>query len=77
MKKNSVSPSFPLRLPRPRRRVATTRRSTRATRATSWWRWGKELQALDLDVDMPNASPRGRDEYRRALDLYDRANRLS
>ena len=37
---------------------------------------GEELQALDLDVDMPNASPRGRDEYRRALDLYDRANRL-
>jgi len=37
---------------------------------------GEELQALDLDVDMPNASPRGREEYRRALDLYDRANRL-
>jgi hypothetical protein len=37
---------------------------------------GEELQALDLDVDMPNASPRGREEYQRALDLYDRANRL-
>ena len=37
---------------------------------------GEELQALDLDVDMPNASPRGRDDYERALDLYDRANRL-
>jgi hypothetical protein len=37
---------------------------------------GEELQALDLDVDMPNASPRGRDEYERALALYDRANRL-
>jgi len=37
---------------------------------------GEDLQALDLDVDMPNASPRGREEYQRALDLYDRANRL-
>jgi hypothetical protein len=36
----------------------------------------EELQALDIDVDMPNASPRGREEYERALDLYDRANRL-
>ena len=37
---------------------------------------GEELQSLDLDVDMPNASPRGREEYERALNLYDRANRL-
>jgi hypothetical protein len=37
---------------------------------------GEELQGLDLDVDMPNASPRGREEYQRALNLYDRANRL-
>ncbi|HEX6653207.1 MAG TPA: hypothetical protein VF072_10720 [Thermoleophilaceae bacterium] len=37
---------------------------------------GEDIQSLDLDVDMPNASARGRDEYRRALDLYDRANRL-
>ena len=37
---------------------------------------GEELQALDIDVDMPNASPRGREEYERALNLYDRANRL-
>jgi hypothetical protein len=37
---------------------------------------GEELQSLDLDVDMPNASARGRDEYARALNLYDRANRL-
>jgi hypothetical protein len=37
---------------------------------------GEELQALDLDVDMPNASARGREEYERALNLYDRANRL-
>ena len=37
---------------------------------------GEDLQSLDLDVDMPNASPRGREEYERALDLYDRANRL-
>lgn len=37
---------------------------------------GEELQALDIDVDMPNASSRGRDEYERALNLYDRANRL-
>jgi hypothetical protein len=37
---------------------------------------GEEIQALDLDVEMPNASPRGRDEYERALKLYDRANQL-
>jgi len=37
---------------------------------------GEELQALDIDVDMPDASPTGRQEYERALDLYDRANRL-
>ncbi len=37
---------------------------------------GEDIQSLDLDVDMPNASPRGREEYERALDLYDRANRL-
>lgn len=37
---------------------------------------GEEIQALDLDVEMPNASPHGRDEYERALALYDRANQL-
>jgi hypothetical protein len=37
---------------------------------------GEEIQALDLDVEMPDASPRGRDEYERALKLYDRANQL-
>jgi hypothetical protein len=37
---------------------------------------GEEIQALDLDVEMPNASLRGRDEYDRALKLYDRANQL-
>jgi hypothetical protein len=37
---------------------------------------GEELQALDLDVNMPNASARGREEYEQALNLYDRANRL-
>lgn len=37
---------------------------------------GEEIQALDLDVEMPKASLRGRDEYERALKLYDRANRL-
>jgi hypothetical protein len=37
---------------------------------------GEELEALDLDVDMPKASPRGREEYERALNLYERANRL-
>jgi len=37
---------------------------------------GEEIRALDLDVEMPNASPRGREEYERALRLYDRANQL-
>jgi hypothetical protein len=38
--------------------------------------FGEEIQELDLDVEMPNASLRGRDEYERALKLYDRANEL-
>lgn len=37
---------------------------------------GEEIEALDLDVEMPNASARGRDEYEQALKLYDRANQL-
>ena len=37
---------------------------------------GEEIQALDLDVEMPDASARGREEYERALRLYDRANQL-
>jgi hypothetical protein len=37
---------------------------------------GEAIQALDLDVEMPGASTRGRDEYERALALYDRANQL-
>jgi hypothetical protein len=37
---------------------------------------GEEIQALDLDVEMPNASLRGRQEYEQALKLYDRANQL-
>jgi hypothetical protein len=37
---------------------------------------GEEIQALDLDVEMPNASAGGREEYERALRLYDRANQL-
>jgi len=37
---------------------------------------GEEIGALDLDVEMPNASARGRDAYEQALKLYDRANQL-
>jgi hypothetical protein len=37
---------------------------------------GEEIQALDLYVEMPDASARGREEYERALRLYDRANQL-
>jgi hypothetical protein len=37
---------------------------------------GEEIQALDLDVEMPDASSLGREEYERALRLYDRANKL-
>ena len=37
---------------------------------------GEEIRALDLDVDMPGASSRARDDYERALSLYDRANKL-
>jgi hypothetical protein len=37
---------------------------------------GEQIRALDLDVDMPGVSQRARDEYERALSLYDRANQL-
>ena len=37
---------------------------------------GEDIRALDLDVDMPGVSQRARDEYERALGLYDRANQL-
>lgn len=38
--------------------------------------FGEEIGALDLDVDMPGVSQDVRDEYGRALNLYDRANKL-
>lgn len=37
---------------------------------------GEEIRGLDLDVDMPDVSQTARDEYERALSLYDRANQL-
>jgi hypothetical protein len=37
---------------------------------------GEEIEALDLDVEMPNASASGRAAYEQALRLYDRANQL-
>jgi hypothetical protein len=37
---------------------------------------GEEIEALDLDVEMPNASAHGRDAYEQALNLDDRANKL-
>ena len=37
---------------------------------------GEEIQALDLDVELAAAGARGREEYERALRLYDRANHL-
>jgi hypothetical protein len=37
---------------------------------------GEEIRALDLDVDMPGVTQGARDEYERALSLYDRANQL-
>ena len=36
---------------------------------------GQDIENLDLDTQMPNASARGREEYNRALMLYERANR--
>jgi hypothetical protein len=36
---------------------------------------GQELQDLDLDTQMPNASPAGIHEYEQAMLLYDRGNR--
>jgi hypothetical protein len=36
---------------------------------------GQDIEDLDIDTQMPNASPAGLQEYQRALMLYDRGNR--
>ncbi len=61
-----------------RRRVAAHDRETlvRGDARDELIALGEDIEALDLDVEMPNASARGRDEYERALKLYDRANQL-
>jgi hypothetical protein len=61
-----------------RRREATEDRETieRGDARDELVALGEEIQALDLDVEMPDASARGRQEYELALKLYDRANRL-
>jgi hypothetical protein len=35
---------------------------------------GDQIRDLDLDVEMPDADPRGKAEYERALEIYDQAN---
>lgn len=37
---------------------------------------GDDIRALDLDIQMPDADPAAREDYARAVDAYDRANRL-
>jgi hypothetical protein len=61
-----------------RRRVLAEERDQIGTRDTrdELVAFGEEIRALDLDVDMPGVSQTARDEYERALGLYDRANRL-
>jgi hypothetical protein len=36
---------------------------------------GQDLEDLDIDTQMPNASPAGVQEYQEAMSLYERANR--
>jgi hypothetical protein len=36
---------------------------------------GEAIEALDIDSSMPNASARGKDEYAKALDCHDQAER--
>jgi hypothetical protein len=61
-----------------RRQAAAAERDQLTTRDTrdELVAFGEEIRALDLDVDMPGVSQAARDEYGRALELYDRANRL-
>jgi hypothetical protein len=61
-----------------RRQAAAAEREQLTTRDTrdELVAFGEEIRALDLDVDMPGVSQAARDEYGRALELYDRANRL-
>ena len=37
---------------------------------------GDDIRALDLDVQMPDADPAAKEDYARAVDAYDRANRV-
>jgi hypothetical protein len=37
---------------------------------------GDQITELDLDTEMPNADARGREEYDRAVELYERASRM-
>jgi hypothetical protein len=61
-----------------RRRAAAEQREQITSRDTrdELVAFGEEIRALDLDVEMPGVSPTAREEYERALNLYDRANRL-
>ena len=36
---------------------------------------GEAIEALDIDSSMPNASARGKDEYAKALDCHEQAER--
>jgi hypothetical protein len=38
-------------------------------------RLGEEIEALDIDTSMPNASGNGKDEYSKAMDCYQEAER--
>ena len=69
--------SLPLLIRSRRRRAARSdvQALDRASARDELVALGDDITALDLDVEMPNASRQGREEYERALMLYERASR--
>ncbi|MGO9972626.1 MAG: hypothetical protein ACLP01_07440 [Solirubrobacteraceae bacterium] len=56
-----------------RRRQETADARERAK--SDFGKLAEEIEALDIDSSMPNASPAGKDEYAQALDCYEEAER--
>jgi hypothetical protein len=67
--------------PRLRRAMRTSRRhkeeqaDAREQAQADFIKLGEAIEALDIDTSMPNASARGKDEYAKALECHEQAER--
>jgi hypothetical protein len=61
---------------RRRRREADELAEVRETARDDLVALGDDVRALDLDVQMPGSDPAAREDYARAVEAYDRANRV-